>query len=281
MIKNILSIDVEEVFQAEYVKSTGQGQTEFRTPNNLPAILKLLKEFDTEATFFIVGNIVEQFPHLLNDIAFEGHEIGFHSYDHVPLWRKTCSQLEQEIANFDSMLDSVGCGKCRGFRAPTFSLDASTSWAVNALVSSGICYDSSIFPAWTPLYGVRKAPIHPYKLSKNDLTKNDGTCRLWEFPVAVYKILDVKIPGAGGFYLRTAPSIVKRAIRSLNRKGLPAVVYVDSWELDPQTPRRRLGLYKSLVTYHNLSKTKSFLRNLLDEFQFTSFTSYMKEAGIN
>lgn len=47
-----------------------------------PAILDILKEYNIKATFFVVGSMVEKYPHILNRIYDEGHTIGNHSYSH-------------------------------------------------------------------------------------------------------------------------------------------------------------------------------------------------------
>jgi len=44
-------------------------------------ILRLLKERDTKATFFLMGRQVEAFPRVAKQIAAQGHEIGNHGFD--------------------------------------------------------------------------------------------------------------------------------------------------------------------------------------------------------
>jgi polysaccharide deacetylase family protein (PEP-CTERM system associated) len=281
MVKNILSVDIEEVFQTEYAQGATDVERTFRTPLNISHTLDLFRENDLQATFFIVGNIAEKFKDTLRAIHSNHHEISFHSYDHVPLWKKTSSQLVTELTDFNSLLHSVTGCTCKGFRAPSFSLDYSTIWALPALISSGIKYDSSIFPTWTPLYGVKNALKHPYKPSIHDLSKESFSLKIWEFPLTTYPILNLNIPASGGFYLRFSPRLIKQAIKHLNNKGLPAVLYFHNWELDPETPRLNPGILKSFITYYNLEKTKCFLQNLFSEFEFTSFSEYMLEKEMN
>lgn len=47
-----------------------------------PMILDILDEYNIKATFFVVGNMVEQNPEILKRIFEEGHGIGNHSYSH-------------------------------------------------------------------------------------------------------------------------------------------------------------------------------------------------------
>jgi polysaccharide deacetylase family protein (PEP-CTERM system associated) len=279
-MKNILTIDVEELFHAEYTRNLRRKGNIFRTPFNMPGILKLLDEHNTKATFFVVGELTEKCPSVMKEIVDRGHEVAFHSYDHKPLWDKNPEQLETEIEMFNKLLTSITGDECIGFRAPSFSLDNKTRWALEVLEKKGMLYDSSVFPNWTPLYGVPSAPLKPYKPSKDDLTFEDIKGKLWEFPLAVYSLLGLRIPAAGGFYLRFATSLVRRAVKKINRLGSPAVIYVHNWELDPETPKLRLNPYKSFITYHNIEKTVGLFRRLLRDFQFTSFAEYMKATGM-
>lgn len=275
-MKNILTIDVEELFHTDYASNSEKKGTRFRTPFNVPLILKLLKEFNTKATFFIVGELAERYQNTIKEIFDAGHEVAFHSYDHKHLQEKNPEQFETEIERFNDLLRSITGERCIGFRAPSFSLDNKTQWALVVLEETGILYDSSVFPVRTPLYGVSNALVRPYKPSKGDLTVEDIDGKLWEFPLTVHSLLGLRIPAAGGFYLRFTPRIVRKAIKKTNKRGSPAVIYVHNWELDPETPKLKLNPYKSFVTYHNIEKTVELFKRLLSEFQFTSFVEYMK-----
>lgn len=279
-MKNILTIDVEELFHAEYVRNLTESRNVRRTPFTIPKILELLDEHDTKATFFIVGEVAETSPDTVKEIIDKGHEVAFHSRDHVPLWNKEPDQVEQEIERFNDLLASIAGPRCGGFRAPSFSLNNDTRWALEVVEKMGMLYDSSVFPTWTPLYGVSGALLRPYKPSKYDLTVEDVTGKLWEFPLAVYSLLGLRIPAAGGFYMRFVPDIIRRAVKKINKLGAPAVIFIHSWELDPETPKLRLDPYKSFVTYHNIEKTVRLLERLLHDFKFTSFAEYMKANGM-
>ena len=270
MVQNILSIDVEEIFHAEYCKSSGED-TEYRSAENIPLILDMLKDFEVSVTFFMVGELAEKYPEILRMIKDEGHEIAFHSWSDKSLWEQTEDSFRAELRKFMRLYPN-----CMGYRAPFFSLDRRSAWILKVLEEEGMKYDSSIFPAKTPLYGVPEAPIKPYRPSKDDLVAEDDE-GIWEFPLLVYSFMGIPIPAAGGFYLRLMPSLVKRSIRAMNAKAHPAVIYVHNWELDPGTPRLRLNRYHSFVTYHNIEKTERSLRRLLSDFDFTSFENYLAD----
>jgi len=279
-MENILTIDVEELFHTEYARNLRRKENVFRTPFSLLAILKLLGEHNTKATFFVVGEVAEKYPSVIKEIFDDGHEVAFHSYDHKPLWEKNPKQLEKEIERFNKLLTSITGERCIGFRAPSFSLNNKTKWALEVLEKAGMLYDSSVFPAWTPLYGVSGARVKPYKPSKDDLTVEDTGGKLWEFPLAVYSLLGLQIPAAGGFYLRFMPSLVWKALKKINKLGSLGVIFIHNWELDTETPKLRLSPYRSFVTYHNIERTVEVFKRLLRDFQFASFVEYIKATGM-
>ena len=55
-------------------------------PEVTPWILKCLEETQIKATFFLVGEQIEEFPDLVGAIINEGHIIANHSYSHLNGW---------------------------------------------------------------------------------------------------------------------------------------------------------------------------------------------------
>lgn len=277
MIRNILSIDIEEIFHAEYARGYYGSCMDYRTPKNLPIVLKLLEEHDAKATFFIVGEIAKKFPEIIEMIRMKGHEIGFHGWTHIPLWKLNEKAFRKEVSCFREI-----CPDCVGFRAPTFSLDNSTKWALKTLGAVGFGFDSSIFPVWVPLYGFSSAPQRPYKPSLHDVSKEGNpNYGILEFPLAAYGFFRLRFPIGGGFWLRLWNiDLTRRWITKLNRNETPTVVYVHNWELDPETARVKLSPYKSFITYHKIEETSKRVRHLLREFEFTTFSECMRTMGM-
>jgi peptidoglycan/xylan/chitin deacetylase (PgdA/CDA1 family) len=46
-------------------------------------VLDMLDEFDIKATFFVVADVVDHYPGLVESIAERGHEIGCHGLHHA------------------------------------------------------------------------------------------------------------------------------------------------------------------------------------------------------
>ena len=228
---------------------------------------------ETSATFFVVGELLEFKPELIDSILENGHEIAFHTMYHTRLNDfNSKEQFLEELKQFSELTNN----KSKGFRAPTFSLDSSTSWAIEALEENEYTYDSSVVPAKSSMYGHPNAEISPYKISSKSIENQDENGKLMEYPLLVTKFLGKKIPAGGGFYLRTLPlRIIKNAIRDYEKKGIPATFYIHSWELTPEfMPRIRLSKKDDFITYHNIEKTYEKMEEIIREFRFTSISDY-------
>jgi polysaccharide deacetylase family protein (PEP-CTERM system associated) len=274
---NLLGIDFEEWFHPEliqkYIKKTGN---ELSVVNGIDKILELLRTNDTYATFFMVGELLESKPELMDKILDGGHEIAFHTMYHNRLdFMKNKQEFVDELKKFAELTSK----KSKGFRAPSFSLNYSSSWAIDALVENGYQYDSSIVPAKTKLYGMPNAELKPYKITSEDLEKNNHNGKLIEFPLLTRKFFNYSIPVAGGFFIRLLPlRWIETAIKNNENKKIPSTFYIHSWELTPEH-MKKVSLSKSdnFITYHNLKKTTMRLEKLLKKFEFTSFERFISK----
>ncbi len=276
---NLLGIDFEDWYHPQlvqpYVSKDKKIPVMFK---GLEKILKLLKENNAKATFFVVGELLESNPEINDKILDGGHEIGFHTMKHTRLDTPNFRSLfTQELEKFEK-LTSI---KPIGFRAPTFSLNKKSSWVINELINFGYKYDSSIVPAKTTMYGMPSAEKTPYKISRSSLDKNDPDGVLTEFPLLITKFLGKTIPVAGGFYLRTLPlRIIKNAIKSYEENKIPASFYIHSWELTPEhIPKIKLPIKNQFITFHKIEKAFSKMEQLLKEFEFTTFSSHLKKSN--
>ena len=273
---NLLGIDFEEWFHPELIQKVLENEKKtFQVVKGIDKILELLRKHDTYATFFMVGEILEKFPDILDKILENGHEIGFHTMYHSRLDSDNFQEkFSKELDNFAILTNN----KSKGFRAPTFSLNEKSSWAIDTLEQHGYVYDSSIVPAKTNLYGTPNAPKKPYKITSNSLDSDNPKGKIIEFPLMTTKFLGKTVPVGGGFYLRTLPfSTTKKALRTYDEAKIPGVFYIHSWELTPEfMPKIKLSVKNNFITYHNLDKVVDRMDYLLSNFQFTSFERYLK-----
>ena len=273
---NLLGIDFEDWFHPELIQKN--LDTKKKTPtviNGIDKILDWLRKNDTFATFFMVGELLEQKPELLDKILDGGHEIGFHTMTHSRLDSPNyVEKFENELIKFNKLTN----GKSKGFRAPSFSLNHQTSWAIDTLSKNHYLYDSSIVPAKTRLYGVPNAEKKPYLISSQSLEQNDPNGIITEFPLLTTKLFGKTIPSGGGFFVRVLPSFIfHKSILNNNNNSIPATLYIHSWELTPEyMPKIALSFLDNFVTYHNLKNTMKKMDDIIKKFNFTSFERYMK-----
>ena len=276
---HLLGIDFEDWYHPELVKPYVSEDKKIPVMyKGLERILDLLRKNEATATFFIVGELLQSNPEISDKILDEGHEIGFHTMKHTRLDELDFRmQFKEDLKIFDTLTSK----KPIGFRAPTFSLNNKSSWAIDELLNGGYKYDSSVVPAKTSMYGMSSAEKNPYRITDSCLEKNDPNGVLMEFPLLVTKFLGKTIPAAGGFYLRTLPmKIIKNAIKSYDKKEIPASLYIHSWELTPEyIPKIKLPKKDHFITYHKIEKAFSKMNELLEEFKFQSFNSYLQKAS--
>jgi len=89
-----------------------------------PKILDELKKARLPATFFMLGNHVEQYPQVARRVVAEGHEIGNHTYDHHVLIYYKPEELEREINDAQRAIKSVTGVETKYFRPPKAWLTA-------------------------------------------------------------------------------------------------------------------------------------------------------------
>ena len=268
---NALSIDLEDWYHPELVRGSVVQYPVSQIEEATRPILDLLDFSGVKATFFVLGEVAERHPGLIESIFEKGHEIGSHGFSHKPLWKLDKSLLREEIEHFQSVIEKIlGKVRIKGFRAPTFSLDNRTKWALKVLLDHGYQYDSSICPVkLNPLYGVDGAPAQPYRISLEDVRKEDPHSLLLEFPLPLLTIGRLKIPISGGFYLRVFPTpFLHWGLKRINRKGR-FFLYLHPWESYGKTPRLNLPLYNYMITYYGNRSALVKLEFLLKQFRFT------------
>lgn len=258
----LLSIDVEEYFQIETaweaVSREDWPNWQSRVAAQVDTLLALFDEVEARATFFTLGWVAERQPAVIRRIIEAGHELACHGYGHQRLHRMTTDQFAEDLRRATGALSDAGGVAVRGYRAPTFSLDRTTAWAVDVMADQGIAYDSSLQPIYRPAYGVADAPIGPHRL----IGPEGGAVA--ELPLLTWSVGQWRLPVAGGGYFRLLPlGFMRRGMAQAQRSGRPAVVYFHPWEFDPAQPRLPLSPARQLRTRVGLRSAVRRLRGLL------------------
>ena len=189
-------------------------------------VLDLLDEFKVRATFFIVGDVIEHYPGLVETIAERGHEIGCHGLHHSckidPSTRKplvTPGKFEEWTSRAVRMLEHCTGERITGYRAPNALVGG---WMLDALEKMGIRYDSSVSvnsfynKTDAPLKTVSSYPYYPERQSLERGVRRD----IVEFPFSFLRLPLVKIPTSGGPMLRfLGSSLVLQGLRQSMERG--------------------------------------------------------------
>jgi peptidoglycan/xylan/chitin deacetylase (PgdA/CDA1 family) len=87
--------------------------------DDTPRILDLLDRWNARATFFVVGERVARWPHLVTEIARRGHQIGHHTHTH-PARSFWCAPPRRLAAELDRTLEVLATLEIRPrlFRPP-------------------------------------------------------------------------------------------------------------------------------------------------------------------
>jgi polysaccharide deacetylase family protein (PEP-CTERM system associated) len=260
-LKNAFTIDLEDWYQGIGLPINQWETLEKRLEVGTYKILTLLEKHKTNATFFVVGKILEEYPQVIKDIIKAGHEIACHTYTHPFLYNITPLQFQSEIIKCNKLLEENFNIKNEGFRAPFFSVDNRSLWALDILKEQGYIYDSSIYPGDNKRTGIvgYKKEIH---------TLENG---LIEIPLSTFKVHKFDV-GLGGAYFRILPYFYfKKKFKQINDAGRPGIFYIHPWELDPKHPY--IGSLPSRIKYphyFNLSTTHNKIKRLLNDFEFVT-----------
>jgi polysaccharide deacetylase family protein (PEP-CTERM system associated) len=214
-----------------------------RVVKNTERILAILDRRNIKATFFVQGRVAETFPHLLQHLVAEGHEIQSHGYSHRPVNKMDRKELRLELDLARKTIEDA-CGvRVTAFRAPDFTVDRENIWALEVLVETGFKVDSSIFPIKTRRYGISGYPTVPHWIQ---LPNGSG---IMEVPVAIWSSGKIRIPVAGGGYIRLIPGIFLERFFSSMMERQPVIVYCHPYEFN----------IHELEEYYRMNVSKIFL----------------------
>ena len=264
---NGMSVDVEDWFQVgafESVIDKDDWHTlADRVERNCHRILAMFADEGIKGTFFTLGWVAQRHPGLMRRIADQGHEIASHGWAHDRVFRMTPDQFARDLDMRRKAIEDAAGQGILGYRAPSFSIDATTPWAHEVLAEQGYAYSSSVAPIAHDHYGWREAPRFAFRpVAGSDLL---------EIPVTTAEFAGRRLAAGGGGFFRVLPYAFSRwAIRQVNRReGRPAVFYFHPWEIDPAQPRPDgLGLKTRFRHYLNLDRTYGRLERLMTDFKW-------------
>jgi peptidoglycan/xylan/chitin deacetylase (PgdA/CDA1 family) len=97
------------------------------TPEITNWTLDILRQYRAKATFFCVGNNVEKFPEIFQNIIDEGHAVGNHTYHHLKGWKTSTEDYLKDIQKAQDLINS------KLFRPPYGQITPKQGLAIMAL----------------------------------------------------------------------------------------------------------------------------------------------------
>jgi peptidoglycan-N-acetylglucosamine deacetylase len=221
-------------------------------------VLDLFGEHEVRASVYVVGELAERRPELVLRAAAEGHEIGLHSWSHVPIPTRTPQTFSEECRRGRALLQDLSGQEVSGYRAPMMSLVPAAAWAVPLIAEAGFTYSSSVLPGPSPLFGWPGLPRQPFRWLNGPI----------EFPCPLVRMPGIDLPYLGGTYLRLLPSFVRR--HGLRRAGPDEALwaYCHPWEFDPDEafhPHQHIGMLASRVAWLRRSHMERQVRRMLGD----------------
>ncbi len=273
-----LSVDVEDYFQVQAfagrVSREDWPSFEPRVERNVERLLDLFDESGAKGTFFTLGWIARRHPGLVARIAGRGHEVASHGVSHRMITELTPAEFREEALDSRLILEDLSGSAVVGFRAPSYSINRSTLWALEVLRETGYTYDSSIYPIRRRRYGYPEGPVVPARIPA-------GARDIAEFPLPTVPLGPIRIPVLAGAYLRLLPAWVSLAAAGYHKRGrIPLAVNVHPWEIDPEQPSVGFPRSSKWTHYARLGSTEGILRRILRVGRFTTLAVRLAELGI-
>ncbi len=264
-----LSFDIEERFHS-HLSASGTSR-DWLLRDRISKIIDYLIEHKKSATFFVVGELAEQYPDLVRRMSDSGFEVGAHGYQHRHLGRVSVQEGRNEISQSKSILEDITGRQVVGFRAPSWSAQRSDDWYWECLLELGFRYDSSLFPYQTNLYGSNSNLISPFQIRPG----------LLEIPPSVFKYGLIRIPFGGGFFFRFYPLMATEWFLNHNtQRGELSVLYFHPWEFEPDYMPPENGVLNRMVGNINIKKNWDKFTVLIDRHPCRSLCDFYDTQGI-
>ena len=262
---NVLTVDLEEWFHicdaSERLAPDRWDTLPSRAEMTTRIVLELLDRAQVSAAFFVVGWVAQRHPRLVEDILAAGHEVGSHGYWHRRAYDLGEDAFRADLQHSVRALRDAGATRVNAFRAPEWSINNRSLWALDVLVEEGFVLDASMAPL--KIVGDPAFPRSPHR-------RRTRSGSLLEVPPLVADRFGHTMPMGWGWGLRmSSPARVLKAIDDANKRGLSAVLAIHPWELDPDPPRTRLRPGLHFAHYFRLRGFGRRLQEILAGARFS------------
>ena len=280
--KAVISIDVEDWYHLEYFKDNFKDKSQSVLKEGTNNFIKIMKDEDINATFFIVGELISSNKKLLANILNQGHEVSGHSYSHIRPLTQSLEDFKLDSSKLlDELMNELDISN-PGYRAPCFSLD---NERLEILKELDFSYDSSkISAGFHPLYG--SIILDGYKKIRNNVYVNK---KFTEFQLPTQTFFNKNIPISGGGYLRILPwFFYKYLLKKYLKENDTYFFFIHPFELTNKKiklpndasmiSKLRFKIGRSIAS----TRFKKLIRILKKEgFEFLTFSEFNREINKN
>lgn len=203
-------------------------------------LFDLLDKYQVKATLFIIADIVERYPELVELIKSTDHKIACHSLHHtVPFNTKTQEltqskeDWEDELQVSKKILENTFQKPVLGYRAPNAYF---ADWMIPILKRNGFLYDSSI--AYNSIFNktnlkTSQYPRNPFFLDDfGNVSQNKDD--LFELPWPYLKAGPFALPGGGAYFFRLLGSFYFKKLLNQTLQTGDTVFYIHSLDLSDE-----------------------------------------------
>ncbi|MHC4761894.1 MAG: polysaccharide deacetylase family protein [Planctomycetota bacterium] len=272
--KIALSIDIEDWYHTPLITGSSfsrfkdveaffadwQGRYDFITDATLH-VLSVLEEHQIRATFFVVADIVNNYPRIVEALRDSNHEIGCHGLHHnCAIDSKTKAALvpkeqwRSDLALSKEILEKTFGREVCGYRAPGAYF---AEWMVPILEELNFKYDSSI--SCNSLYNKTDMRLEALSSTPYWLRNKERESKILELPWSTLKIFKFILPGGGAFFFRVFGLTFFKILLSRNLRHGDAMFYFHA--LDIVQEKFPLANFRSRPFYW-VNKGEKTLRRL-------------------
>jgi polysaccharide deacetylase family protein (PEP-CTERM system associated) len=130
---HVMSVDVEDYFMVEAfagsVSRTSWNSWPSRVVASTKRILDLFDKHSVKGTFFFVGWVAHEYPHLVREVSARGHELACHSFWHRTVYSLTPEEFREDTRAAARAIEDAAGVKVYGYRAPSWSITKHCLWA--------------------------------------------------------------------------------------------------------------------------------------------------------
>jgi len=277
---NLLSVDLESWVNSVNVTKDNLTIQELRKlddgyiPVALSYLLDELKRYDQKITFFVVFNLEEMYPGLIEKILSKGHEVGWHGHTHAFI--TNIDILEKELNVSKKYLKKYNIV---GYQAPQIQF---IKEGYLLLKKFNFMYSSSLYGNPEQIYKVDGIYEIPVSVSNR---KYRPTINQVLFPskLSFLNLLKFGIPfGSSYFWSILGEKYYSGKLTEADETNGIITMFIHNGQLvkaiskdERHKPDWEMSFFKNPLFYPYTINVKKMFENLLSKYRFARYKDYV------